>query len=154
MALANPYNYKKPNTYVRSQKTIEKGVDISEKKQKSNKHDAYLEQKVFSAKPEELTLMLYEGVIKFVKRAKLFNDMNDIEKTSNAILRAEAIIDELRQTLNMEYEISEQLDSLYEFMNRRLFEANLKKDNLLLDEVLELSEEMCDTWKQAMNSLK
>ncbi len=107
-----------------------------------------------SAKPEELTLMLYEGVVKFVKRAKLFNDMKDIEKTNNAILRAEAIIDELRQTLNMEFEISHQLDSLYEFMNRRLFDANLKKDNAILDEVLNLSEEMRDTWKEAMDSLK
>ena len=154
MALANPYNYKKPRNFVKPVQPVKAKKEFNETQPKANKHDAYLEQKVMSAKPEELTLMLYEGVVKFVKRAKLFNDMKDVEKTNNAILRAEAIIDELRQTLNMEFEISHQLDSLYEFMNRRLFEANVQKDNVILDEVLTLSEEMRDTWKQAMDSLK
>ena len=90
----------------------------------------------------------------FFKKAKLFNDQKNVPKTHESIIRAEAIVAELRSTLNMDIEISSQLDSLYEFMLNHLLEANLEKSNTKLDEVLELSEELRDTWKEAMNSLK
>lgn len=98
--------------------------------------------------------MLYEGLVRFIKKAKLFNDQNNVPKTHESIIRAEAIVAELRSTLNMDIEISSQLDSLYEFMLNHLLEANLEKSNTKLNEVLELSEELRDTWKEAMNSLK
>ncbi len=50
-----------------------------------------------------------------------------IEKTSNAILRAEAIFGELRATLNMDYEVSNELDTMYEYVLHRLSEANIQK---------------------------
>ncbi|MBN2900112.1 MAG: flagellar export chaperone FliS [Clostridia bacterium] len=116
----------------------------------TNKADTYLEQKVMSAKPEELTLMLYEGIIKFVKQAKFFNDKKDMEQSNYANLRAQAIIQELRATLDMSVEISGNFESLYIFMNERLVDANMKKDNTILDEVLDLATEFRDAWKQAM----
>lgn len=73
-----------------------------------------------------------------------------IEKTSNAILRAEAIFGELRATLNMDYEVSNELDTMYEYVLHRLSEANIQKSNEILDEVLELSVDFRDTWKEAM----
>ena len=152
MALANPYNYKKPQGFVAQPRAAvaKKGPAEVPKA----KHDAYLEQKIMSAKPEELTYMLYEGLVRFIKKAKLFNDQKNIPKTHDSILRAEAIVAELRSTLNMDIEVSNQLDSLYEFMLNHLMEANLEKSNTKLDEVLGLSEDLKETWKQAMDSLK
>lgn len=154
MALANPYNYKKPKGYIQpaiktpSKKTHEAGA-----KQPVHKN-GYLEQKIMSAKPQELTLMLYEGVVKFIKKAKLYNEQNNIEKTNNMIIRAEAIITELQSTLNMDYEISKDLADLYEFITFSLTQANIEKDNKYLDDALVIAEELRDTWKQAMESLK
>ncbi|MCT4631836.1 MAG: flagellar export chaperone FliS [Firmicutes bacterium] len=114
----------------------------------------YKENEILNAKPEELTLMLYDGIIRFIKQAKIFNEDKKIEKTNNAIVRAQNIITELRSTLDMDYEISKELDPLYEFMNRRLLEANIKKDNAMMDEVLDLAAELRDTWKEAMKIAK
>jgi len=102
------------------------------------------------AKPEELTMMLYDGILKFLKQAKIYLDQKDIEKSSNALLRAEDIIVELNLTLNMDYEVSYSLRELYVFMNAQLVEANFKKDQAIIDKVLELATEMRDTWKEAM----
>jgi len=151
MTMTNPYNYARPkNTVGMPMKNV-----ASKPRPTSNnpygKSDTYLEQKVMSAKPEELTLMLYEGIIKFVKQAKLYNDKNDVEQSNYVNLKAQAIIQELRATLDLSIEISKEFESLYVFMNERLMEANIKKDNDILDEVLGLAEDFRDTWKQAMN---
>jgi len=152
MTMLNPYNYAKPKRPagmpVKEQTNAKSSLAKSTAYGKTNN---YLEQKVMSAKPEELTLMLYEGVIKFVKQAKLFNDKKDVEQSNYVNLKAQAIIQELRSTLDMKIEISTNFESLYIFMIEQLVEANLKKDNAILDEVLELAEDFRDTWKKAMN---
>lgn len=152
MAVLNPYNYAKPKGAVvsRPNKPFVSPAATNKQNQQQNNSDQYLEQKVMAASPQELTLMLYEGAIKFIKQAKIFNDENMIEKTSNAILRAEAIFGELRATLNMDYEVSNELDTMYEYVLHRLSEANIQKSNEILDEVLELSVDFRDTWKEAM----
>lgn len=156
MAMANPYNYKKPVGVVI--KPIKKEAVISPvvaNNAKTNVYSKkavdYLEQKIMAAKPEELTLMLFDGVIKFVGQAKLFNDQKNIEKSSNVNLRAQAIIQELRSTLDMKIEVSNGLEELYIFMNDRLVDANMTKDNSVLDEVLDLVTDLRNTWKTAMN---
>tara|TARA_B100000965_G_C19468594_1_gene703023 strand:- start:56 stop:454 length:399 start_codon:yes stop_codon:yes gene_type:complete len=120
----------------------------------NNKYQQYKNQSIMTAPPEELTLMLYEGALKFLKQAKIFMDSKDIEKTHNAIMRAKKIITELNVTLNMDYEISKNLRSLYSFMNERLSQANMKKDPSMIDEVIRLLEKLKDTWKQAMKIAK
>jgi flagellar protein FliS len=94
--------------------------------------------------------MLYEGMVKFLKQSILYNDQKNIEKTNNTILRAEAIIMELNATLDDSYEISKNLSDIYVFMKNRLLDANLQKDSNIIREVLELAEELRDTWKEAM----
>lgn len=151
MAVLNPYNYSRPKG-VFSQKQMKRKTSETRKVNQNNAYnsDQYLEQKINTASPQQLTLMLYEGAIKFIKQAKIYNDSDDIEKTSNAILRVSAIYTELRATLDTDYEISEEFDRLYEYILHRLAEANIQKDNLILDEVLSLSEEFRETWKEAM----
>ncbi len=150
MTMLNPYNYAKPKRPVGMPVKQQAKTQTSVKKNAYDKTNNYLEQKVMSAKPEELTLMLYEGIIKFVKQTKLYNDKNETERSNSSNMRAQAIIEELRATLDMTVEISENFESLYIFMNERLVEANIQKDNKILDEVLELAEEFRDTWKKAM----
>lgn len=156
MAVLNPYNYAKPKGVATPRRPQAVGNRNSSKVQDTQPNTAgqYLEQKVMSASSEELTLMLYEGAIKFIKQAMLFNNEGSIEKTSNAILRAEAIYSELRSTLDTNYEISENLDKLYEYVLYRLTEANIEKSNEILQDVLTLSEDFRDTWKQAMKIAK
>lgn len=150
MAMLNPYNYKRPSGTGMPVKNEVRQKAVSPANGYNNKQDAYLETKVLSAKPEELTFMLYEGMVKFIKQAKIFNEQRGIEKSNTANLRAQAILKELRATLNMDYEISDKLDQVYVFMLDRLYESNMHKDNTILDEVLDLAEDLRDTWKEAM----
>lgn len=154
MAMQNIYNYSKPKVIPNVNKNVVKKPAIYETKKQDTKADPYLEQKIMAAKPEELTLMLYEGMVKFLKQGILYNDQKNIEKTHNSILRAEAIISELNATLDESYEISKNLSDIYVYMKSRLIDANLEKDTNIIKEVLELAEELRDTWKEAMLLVK
>ena len=116
----------------------------------ANPYEQYKQQSVMTATPAELTLMLYNGCIKFIKQAKLAIDKKDIEKAGNTILRAQDIIQELMATLNTDYDISNNLYALYDYMYQRLIDANISKDKAPLDETLELITELRDTWTQVI----
>jgi len=116
----------------------------------NNAASAYNDSKVMTATPAELTLMLYEGAIKFCNIAIMAIEKNDMQKANLNIIKAENIILELRSTLDMKYPVSMQLDSIYDFINRNLIEANIKKDKSKIEEVLGLIRELRDTWKEAM----
>ncbi|MDF2902699.1 MAG: flagellar export chaperone FliS [Bacillus sp. (in: firmicutes)] len=119
-----------------------------------NPHEVYQRNKVMTARPEELTLMLYNGGVKFIQQAKMAIDKKDIAKAHSLIIRTQEIITELIVTLNKEYEISNSLLALYEYMKRRLIEANISKDNSILDEIESMLQELKTTWVQAMKSAK
>lgn len=150
MAMQNIYNYSKPKVMPNVNKNVVKKPGAYEAKKQDNKTDPYLEQKILAAKPEELTLMLYDGMVKFLKQAVLYNEQKNIQKTHNSIMRTEAILSELNATLDEAYDISRNLSDIYVFMKSRLVDANLEKDTDIIKEVLELAEELRDTWKQAM----
>ncbi|SKC55762.1 flagellar export chaperone FliS [Maledivibacter halophilus] len=154
MAMKNPYNYSMPKSALKLKANLNNNkIDNIKETQgdtTKNKMDQYKEQKIMTAKPEELTLMLYEGLIKFLKQAKLFIKQRNIEKTNNSIIRSQDIINELNITLNMDYEISRNLRSIYVFMNERLIDANINKDEKSVEEVLGLAQDLKDTWKEAM----
>ncbi len=119
-----------------------------------NVHNQYKENSVNTASPEELTLMLYNGLVKFLMQAESGIEASDIEKAHTSIIKAQNIINNFRDTLDMKYELSDGLDQIYEYMNRRLFEANIKKDKEILGEVLGLAKELRETWSQAMKLAK
>ncbi|QZY54290.1 flagellar export chaperone FliS [Crassaminicella profunda] len=114
----------------------------------------YKQNKVMMASPQELTLMLYDGAIKFVNQALLFMEQKNVQKTHETIRRASDIIIELNSTLNMDYEISKGLRPIYDFLLEKLTQANMKKDKAILEEILPLFTELRDTWKQAMELAK
>jgi flagellar secretion chaperone FliS len=104
--------------------------------------------------PGELTLMLYNGCVRFIKQAIANLDDRNYEQKNISLKKAQNIIDELIITLNMEYDISKQLRPLYLFIKQSLIEANIKNDNELLVNCLELSIELRDTWEQALKLIK
>jgi flagellar protein FliS len=119
-----------------------------------NAFEQYKQNTVLTATPEELTLMLYEGAIKFINIGKICIQNGEIQKAHEAIIRAQDIIIELISSLDMKYEISKNLKNLYDFMMNRLVDANISKSSQPLDEVLGLMTELRDTWKEAIKKVK
>ncbi|QBK25361.1 flagellar export chaperone FliS [Ureibacillus thermophilus] len=115
-----------------------------------NALNSYKQNSVTTASPGELTLMLYNGCLKFLAKAKKAIEEKNFEEKNKNIQKAQAIINELMVTLNMDYEIAKQMYSLYEYMNYRLIQANIKNDIAILDEVSGFVTEFRDTWKQVI----
>ncbi|WP_282172847.1 flagellar export chaperone FliS [Cytobacillus firmus] len=116
----------------------------------SNPYQSYQQNSVNTASPGELTLMLYNGCLKFIHQAKKAIEEKNIEMKNTNIQKAQSIIQELMVTLNMDIEVSKNMMSLYDFMNRRLMEANIKNDTSILAEVEGLVTEFRDTWKEVI----
>jgi flagellar secretion chaperone FliS len=116
----------------------------------NNPYTAYQNNSVNTASPGELTLMLYNGSLKFIHIAKKAIEDKNIELKNTNIQKAQAIVSELMVTLNTDLEISQNLMSLYDYINRRLTEANVKNDNTILEEVEGMITEFRDTWKQVI----
>ncbi|WLR44317.1 flagellar export chaperone FliS [Bacillus carboniphilus] len=115
-----------------------------------NPYEAYKENSVSTASPGELTLMLYNGCLKFINIAKISIENNQIENKNINLQKAQKIINELTNTLNDDISISGNLASLYDYMNRRLLEANVHNDVTILEEVQGLIVDLRDTWKQVI----
>ena len=115
-----------------------------------NPYQAYQQNSVMTASPQELTLMLYNGCLKFIKLSKKAMADNKIEDKNTNLIKAQAIIQELRYTLDMDIDLSASLAELYDYMYIRLVEANMKNDIAVLEEVEGYVVELRDTWKQAM----
>lgn len=116
----------------------------------NNPYAAYGNNKILTATPAQLTLMLYEGAIKFVNIAIVAVEKKEIEKAHENIMKTENIIMEFQSTLDHKYEVAKDFDAVYSYLLRRLKEANLKKDKEILEEVLEHLRTMRDTWKEVM----
>lgn len=111
---------------------------------------AYANNKIQYASPAELTLMLYEGAIKFCNIAIVACENKDIKKAHENIIKVERIIGEFQQTLNMKYPVAQDFDRVYSYLMERLIKANMKKDPEILEEVLKHLRTMRDTWKEVM----
>lgn len=120
----------------------------------NNPYTQYKENSINSATPAELTLMLYNGAIKFTKLAKINMESKNLQDVSINLIKSQDIIDELNLTLNMDYEISQELRSLYIFIKEQLIDANIQKDPKILDDITPIMESMRDTWKEAMEIMK
>lgn len=115
-----------------------------------NGYEQYNNNKIMMASPAELTLILYESAIKFCNMAITGVDRKDIEKAHNNIVKVEKIIQYLRETLNMKYQVAEEFENIYVYLDSRLLEANIKKDKEILEEVCEHLRSVRDTWKEVM----
>ena len=116
----------------------------------NNAYQAYNNSKIMTASPAELTLMLYEGAIKFCNIAIMAIEKKDIEKSHINIVKVENIINYLQSTLDTKYPVSEDYDRIYTYLQQRLAQANIKKDPEILEEVCEHLRSVRDTWKEVM----
>lgn len=117
-------------------------------------YEAYQRQKILTATPAELTLMLYDGAIKFLNMAIMAIEKQDYEKAHINIMKTQRIIDEFRSTLNFKYPIAAEFEKVYEYISRRLVWANVKKDVEIIEECLGHLRGMRDTWKEVMKATK
>lgn len=113
---------------------------------------AYANNKIMTASPAELTLMLYEGAIKFCNIAISAVEVKDVTKAHQNIMKVERIIEEFQATLNHKYPVAKDFDEVYTYLMMRLKEANMKKDKEILEEVLKHLRTMRDTWKEVMRT--
>lgn len=122
----------------------------------NNPLGAYKKNSIINATPEELTLMLYDGALKFMYIAKerMKEEKIDVQKTHDAFIRAQDIIDELNATLNMDIEFSQDLRRLYEFIGDKLRDANIYKSQDILDEAIKVTTQIRDLWKDLMKAAK
>ncbi len=119
-----------------------------------NAYAAYNNSKIKTASPAELTLMLYDGAIKFCNIAIVGIENKDIEKAHVNIIKARKIVEELNNSLDDKYEVSKDFENVYNYLLRRLQEANIRKDSEILEEVLVHLRGMRDTWKEVMKQNK
>ncbi|MBU5593946.1 flagellar export chaperone FliS [Amphibacillus sp. MSJ-3] len=117
-------------------------------------YQAYKNNSVNTASPGELTLMLYNGCLKFIKYGKKGIEDNNMEFKNTNIQKAQNIINELIVTLDQESPIAKELLSLYDYINRLLIEANIKNDLDKLTDAYGLVEEFRDTWKEVVKQTR
>jgi flagellar secretion chaperone FliS len=115
-----------------------------------NANKAYQNNSVQTASPGELTLMLYNGCLKFIGLARTAIEMKNTEDKNKNLLKAQKIIQELMVTLNMDLEISKSMMQMYDYINRRLIEANIQSDVKILDEVEDYVLDFRNTWKEVI----
>lgn len=108
----------------------------------------YLKQGVMTASPAELVAMLYGACVKDLKLAVMaYEESADICTTNNYLLKAQKIISELINCLDMNIELSTQLLKVYDFMLMELRTANIKKEMSRVEPIISMLESMRDTWK-------
>jgi flagellar protein FliS len=121
-----------------------------------NAYQVYRQTQAQTAAPGELVVMLYRGAIRFVAASIDALDKRDIQQSHDSLVRAQAIIGELVETLDVQRggEIAERLMSIYEYLNRRLLEANLHKDAAPAREVERFLRELLPAWEEAARQAK
>lgn len=115
-----------------------------------NAATAYQGVKIKTASKAELTMMLYDGVVKFCNMAIGALEKEDYEKCNLYVQKAKKIIVEFRSTLDFNYEVAKDFDRVYEYIYWTLIDGNVKKDKALIEEALKRSKEMRDTWREVM----
>jgi len=120
------------------------------------KENVYLENLVKTASPAKLVEILYEKFLELVESSKKGIENKDFVAVNEKLKKAQDIITELNISLNMEKggEIAKNLRSLYNYIFKRLIDANVEKNVKILDEVTELMSGLLDAWREAMKRAK
>ncbi len=119
-----------------------------------NAYTQYNTSRILTASPAELTLLLYEGAIKFGNIAIVKMEQKDIQGAHNNIVRVERIIDYLRETLDMKYAVAEDFERIYSYLSKRILDAQMSKDPKDMEEVVMHLRSVRDNWKEVMKRAK
>lgn len=115
-----------------------------------NPQNAYKTQQIMTASPAQLTLLLYNGALRFLNESITAVEQGDISKAHNANMRVQDIIREFMRTLDMSYEISHSWAQLYEYVEYCLIQGNIKRDLKQLEQAKFVLSELRDAWEGAM----
>ncbi|MFD2655538.1 flagellar export chaperone FliS [Gracilibacillus thailandensis] len=113
-------------------------------------YQAYQNNSVNTASPGELTLMLYNGCLKFIKQAKKAIESQNYQSKNEMIQKTQDIIRELMVTLDQDAPIAKEIMPLYDFAYHALTQANIKNDLEQLEQAREIIENFRDTWKEVI----
>lgn len=117
-------------------------------------YNQYANNKIMTASPAQLTLMLYDGAIKFCNLAITGIEQKDMNKAHTNIRKVENIIQEFRSSLNFKYPVAQDFENVYMYIYDRLVEANIHKDKEILEEILNHLRTMRNTWEEVMKNAK
>ena len=120
----------------------------------NNPYAQYQNSKILTASPAELTLMLYDGAIKFGNIAIMAMKENDVQKAHNNIIKVQRIIDEFRQTLDMKYTVAQDFENIYAYIFQLTLQANIKKDPDIMEEAVGHLRTLRETWVEVMKANK
>ncbi|OXS55890.1 flagellar export chaperone FliS [Cohnella sp. CIP 111063] len=112
----------------------------------------YQQSSVQTASPAQLILMLYDGAIRFIKQGIDGIEAKDYQKANHSLIRSQHIVNELIASLNHEYPIANNLLDIYDYANRKLIEANMKKNKQSASEVISILSELREAWVQIIKS--
>lgn len=120
----------------------------------ANPYKSYKVNSVTTACPEELVVLMYRGLEKYIKQGQLYIEERNFEKTNEVLLKAQGIVSELMCSLDMEVEMSGQLYALYDFLLNCLIEGNIKKDSSVLQHALGIVSGLREAWESALISVR
>jgi len=116
--------------------------------------NVYKNQQIMTASPEELTLMLYNGAIRFTNESIVALERGDFPKAHAANMRAQDIVREFMATLDMNFELSKNWLAVYDYIEYSLIQGNVKKDKTLLENARAILVDMRDTWAEAIKKAR
>lgn len=119
-----------------------------------NAYSAYKKQSLTTLTPMEIVVKLYDEAERQMNRAIFYIGEKNYESSNNCLKKTQDIVNALRSVLDMDVPISKNLDSLYEFFNRQLIEANVKKDVEIIKELLPMFADLKDAFSQIANAPK
>ncbi len=121
-----------------------------------NAYQVYRQTQAQTADPGELVCMLYRGAVRFVSAAVEAIEKRDVEASHNNLVRAQAIVAELSETLDVERggQFAQRLQAIYEYLNQRLLDANLRKDADAAREVERFLRDLLPAWEEAARQTK
>lgn len=120
----------------------------------NNPYQAYKQQSVMTMTTSDMLKMLYDGIIKEVSLAKVAFQENNLVAINEHLIKAQKILQYLKTTLDMKYDIAKNLEALYDYFLRVLIKANVKKDPKELDSIIKMVSDLADTYEQAGRSLR
>ena len=114
----------------------------------NNAYSAYKKQSISTMTPMEIVVKLYSETERQLNRAIYFIEQNDFENANHALVKSQDIVNALRSVLDMDIPMSKNLDSLYDYFNREVLEANMKKDTEIIKTILPMISELKDAFTQ------
>jgi len=120
-----------------------------------NPYQEFESNEISTADQKQLIVMLYDGAIRFLNKAKDNMSFETYDIVNTNILKAQDILTELMLSLDVENggEIADNLFNIYSFLKKQLIEANVKKNNDNIISVISLMKDLRDAWENTKSSI-